>query len=212
MKLQPRLIVALGLSAVMVKAVGHPLQVVESAIRKEERDVQFVDVQAPAFHLADARGRPVGLVDLRGKVVVLNFVDSRHSEAGRAHMALMAKLQAMVNTAAMQDQVQFVSIATDDKDVESALATTSGFARTYGFDTRNWEFLYGMDAQPPGTARRLASAYGLDSANEGAEKDIVTHVIDQAGRLRARFYGLEFEPVNLVSYVNALLNDDHSRQ
>ena len=40
----------------------------------------------------------------------------------------------------------------------------------------------------------------------------MTHVVDQAGRLRARFYGLEFEPVNLVSYVNALLNDDHSRQ
>ena len=33
---------------------------------------------------------------------------------------------------------------------------------------------------------------------------IVTHVIDQDGRLRARFHGLGFEPLNLVIYVNAL--------
>jgi protein SCO1/2 len=35
---------------------------------------------------------------------------------------------------------------------------------------------------------------------------VVTHVIDQDGRLRARFHGLEFAPVNLVVYVNALVN------
>ena len=35
---------------------------------------------------------------------------------------------------------------------------------------------------------------------------VVTHVIDQDGRLRARFHGLEFDPVDLVVYVNALTN------
>ncbi len=35
---------------------------------------------------------------------------------------------------------------------------------------------------------------------------VVTHVIDQQGRMRARFRGLEFDPVNLVIFVNALTN------
>jgi protein SCO1/2 len=35
---------------------------------------------------------------------------------------------------------------------------------------------------------------------------VVTHVIDQDGRLRARFHGLKFNPVDLVVYVNALVN------
>ncbi len=35
---------------------------------------------------------------------------------------------------------------------------------------------------------------------------VVTHVIDQEGRLRARFHGLKFEPTNMVLYINALVN------
>ena len=35
---------------------------------------------------------------------------------------------------------------------------------------------------------------------------VVTHVIDQQGRMLAKFHGLEFDPVNLVIFVNALTN------
>jgi len=35
---------------------------------------------------------------------------------------------------------------------------------------------------------------------------IVTHVIDQDGRMRARFHGLKFAPISLVTLVNALTN------
>jgi protein SCO1/2 len=35
---------------------------------------------------------------------------------------------------------------------------------------------------------------------------IVTHVIDKEGRWRANFHGLDFAPVNLVTFVNALTN------
>ena len=36
---------------------------------------------------------------------------------------------------------------------------------------------------------------------------VVTHVIDREGQWQANFHGLEFEPTNLVVYVNALVND-----
>ncbi|WP_348984120.1 hypothetical protein [Mesorhizobium mediterraneum] len=36
---------------------------------------------------------------------------------------------------------------------------------------------------------------------------IVTHVIDKEGRWRANFHGLDFAPINLVTFVNALTNN-----
>jgi protein SCO1/2 len=36
---------------------------------------------------------------------------------------------------------------------------------------------------------------------------VVTHVIDKDGQWRANFHGLKFEPINLVMFVNALVND-----
>ena len=40
----------------------------------------------------------------------------------------------------------------------------------------------------------------------------MTHVIDREGRWRANFYGLKFEPTNLVLFINALVNDVHDAQ
>jgi protein SCO1 len=37
---------------------------------------------------------------------------------------------------------------------------------------------------------------------------VVTRVIDRAGRWRANFHGLRFEPVNLVLYINGLTHGD----
>lgn len=36
---------------------------------------------------------------------------------------------------------------------------------------------------------------------------VVTHVIDRGGRLAAKFHGLRFEPVNMVLYLNGLINN-----
>jgi protein SCO1/2 len=40
---------------------------------------------------------------------------------------------------------------------------------------------------------------------------VVTHVIDQSGRMLARFHGLEFGEANFIMFVNALTNhlQDH---
>ncbi len=209
-----KIITALVLATVATWAHAHPLKAVESALHKEERYAQFVDVQAPGFSLADSADRAISLVDFKGKVVVLNFVYSRCQDVCPLHMVLIAKLQSMVNTAGMRDPVRFVTIATDEEDVQSTRAIMAGYAKSYGLDTRNWQFLYRTNAQPPATTRQIARAYGLEftPAGKGMQMHgVATHVIDQSGRLRARFHGLKFEPVHLVSYVNALVNDDHSK-
>jgi hypothetical protein len=40
---------------------------------------------------------------------------------------------------------------------------------------------------------------------------VVTHVIDQQGRMRVRFHGLEFDPLNFVNFVSALTSQSQDQ-
>ena len=201
------------LAAVTAPVAAHSLKDVEAALRADERYAQFVDTRAPDFRLTDLAGKPVDLAAPKGQVVVLNFVYSRCKDVCPLHMVLIAKLQSRVNAAGMQERVRFVTIATDEEDVASTRKIMAGYAKSYGLDTRNWQFLYRTTAQPAAATRQIAEAYGLKFTPVGNSMQmhgLVTHVIDQTGQMRARFHGLKFEPMHLVSYVNALVEDDHS--
>lgn len=215
--MKPWLVVAAGLTfvALLPPLAAHSLKDLEGDLRRDERYAQFVNTLAAEFRLTDLAGRPVSLADLKGQVVVLNFIYSRCTDVCPLHMNLIGRLQSMVNAAHMGERVRFVTIATDTEDVNATRTIMATYAKTYRLDRRNWQFLYRADAAPADTTQRVAEAYGLKFTVAGAGVQmhgVVTHVIDQSGRLRARFHGLKFEPVHLVSYVNALVNDDHSKQ
>ena len=215
MKSQFPIVAVIAASLFSSAAAAHSLTDLESDLRRQERYAQFVDSQAPDFQLTDLAGKPVSLAGLRGQVLVMNFIYSRCKDICPLHMVLIAKLQSMVNAAGMQERVRFVTIATDEEDVTSTRKIMSGYAKSYGLDTRNWQFLYRTGAQPAAATRAVAEAYGLKftPVADGVQMHgAVTHVIDQTGQLRARFHGLKFEPVHLVSFVNALVNDDHGKK
>ncbi len=70
----------------------------------------------------------------------------------------------------------------------------------------------GTATSPP--TRQLAKAFGHTfTKTEGNYQvhGVVTHVIDKQGRWRANFHGLRFAPVNLVLYVNGLVNEHSPR-
>lgn len=204
--------IALWLLATAPPAAAHSLEALESDLHKQERYAQFVNAPAADFRLLDLASRRVQLSDFKGQVVVLNFVYARCTDVCPLHMNLIARLQSMMAAAGMQ-AVRFITIATDTEDAKATRKVMANYAKTYGLDTTTWQFLYRGDAEPGDTTQRLAEAYGLKftPAGKGMQMHgVVTHVIDQTGRLRARFHGLKFERVHLVSYVNALLNDDHS--
>ncbi|MFQ6242702.1 SCO family protein [Sinorhizobium meliloti] len=112
---------------------------------------------------------------------------------------------------ANEGAVEFVTITTDPKHDTAAVLRDYGEA--HGLDPTNWVFLTSAPDRPEDSTRKLAEEYGLKfTEGEGGGMQmhgIVTHVIDQDGRLRARFHGLNFEPVNLVVFVNALTNRTH---
>lgn len=202
------LVVVLLLAA--LPAYGHSLRSLERDLLKREPFVSFPKTETepfPEFALEDADGHPVTLASLRGKVVVLNFIYASCADVCPLHSELIAKIQKDVAVGHMADRVAFVSITVDpERDTPAVMRSYGG---QHGLDARNWAFL--TSAEPDAT-RALAEAVGQKFTREADGEfthSIVTYVIDREGHLRARFFGLQFDPLDLVLYVNALVNDVH---
>ncbi len=202
------LLLAAGLSPL---AVAHSLHTVEASLQQEEKYAQLVQQPAPDFELKDLEGRRWRLSDFAGKAVILNFVYARCQDICPAHMAVIAELQRMVNTARMQEVVQFITIATDTTEAEKTAEAMAAYPQRYGLDPANWLFLYG-GAEAPDAGIQLADRYGLKFVPTGDDAQmhaVVTHVIDRDGQMRARFHGLRFAPIKLVGYANTLAFDSY---
>lgn len=188
---------------------AHSLDDAEAGIQEQEQYVQFVDRPAPPYSLADADGNVVSSEDLAEKIVVLNFIYTRCTEACPLHMNLIAQLQDRTNEAGLSDDVAFITIATDVEDIDGTRDNMRTYGRNFEFDPANWHFLYRSEDEPAETTLQIAEAYGLkfEEVDDGVQvHGVVTHVIDQAGEMRARFHGLKFDPDNLVAYLNMLVN------
>lgn len=201
--------------AVMVLAVGfahgaraHSLDEVDAMLQDDEKYFQQIDKPTPDFTLRAADGRVVRPADLIGKVVVLHFIYTSCPDVCPLHAEKIAEIQKMVNGTPMKDQVTFVSVTTDPK--KDAVDVLEGYGSAHGLDPVNWLFLTTTPDQPEDTTRKLAEAFGhkFTLTDDGYQMHgIVTHVIDKEGRWRANFHGMKFEPINLVTFVNALTNN-----
>nr|WP_299241320.1 SCO family protein [uncultured Halomonas sp.] len=188
-------------------SLAHSLEEAEQTLQERERYAQFVDQLAPAFSLTDVEGNSVSSSDLKESIVVLNFIYTRCQEACPVHMNLIAEVQEQISDAGLRDKVEFVTIATDSEDIAGTRDNMRAYGENFDLNSANWRFLYRDDGEPAETTRQVAKAYGLkfDDVAEGVQAHgVVTHVIDQSGRMQARFHGLKFEPEHLVSYIKVL--------
>lgn len=185
----------------------HPGADLDNAMGSKERYFQAIDRPAPPFELGDADGNIVRLSDFADRIVVLNFVFAGCTDVCPLHSALVADVQAKVNSTPMKDMVQFVTVTTnpavDTPDVLRA------YGEAHGLDGDNWMFLTRRPGDPEDATRKLAEAYDVrfEPLDDGQQMHgVVTHVIDRDGRFAAKFHGLRFEPLNLVLYLNGLTN------
>ena len=189
-------------------ARAHSLDDIDAMLQSGEKYFQQIDKPIPDFTLRAADGRIVRPADLAGKVVVLHFIYTSCPDVCPLHAEKIAEIQKMVNSTPMKDQVVFISITTDpSKDTPDVL---KAYGPMHGLDPVNWLFLTTTQDQPKDTTRELAAAFGhkFTLTDDGYQMHgIVTHVIDKEGRWRANFHGLNFAPVNLVTFVNALTNN-----
>ncbi|MDX8450715.1 SCO family protein [Mesorhizobium captivum] len=204
-----------GLFALTALAVGfahgaraHSLDDIDAMLQSDEKYFQQIDKPMPDFTLSAADGRVVRPADLAGKVVVLHFIYTSCPDVCPLHAEKVAEVQKMVNSTPMKDRVVFISITTDPrKDTPDVL---KAYGPTHGLDPVNWLFLTTVPDQPEDATRELAEAFGhkFTLTGDGYQMHgIVTHVIDSEGRWRANFHGLNFQPINLVTFVNALTNN-----
>jgi protein SCO1 len=203
------LLVAMLLPASISAASAHSLKDVETMLGDKEKYFQPIDKPAPEFALRDADGKPVSLADLRGKVVVLHFIYTRCPDVCPLHADRIAEVQEMVNQTPMKEQVRFVTITTDP--IHDTLEVLKEYGPAHGLDPINWVPLTTTPDQPEDTTRQLAQAFGHKfkvTDDTYQLHGIVTHVIDKEGRWRANFHGLKFAPMNLVTFINALTNDN----
>jgi protein SCO1/2 len=198
---------ALLAAALASPAVAHTLDDVEQDLLSKEKYFQPVDKEAPGFTLQDADGRVVSLTDFRGKVVVLHFIYTNCPDSCPLHAEKIAEIQKMVNITPMKTEAEFISITTDPRRDRGQVLRD--FAGNHGLDPSNWIFLTTAPGEPEDLTRELAKSYGVEfKVAENGEQmhGVLTNIIDQKGSLRGRFHGLEFSNLNLVIFVNALIN------
>jgi protein SCO1 len=207
MRIARHLAIIILLALAPAAACAHSLESLQEQLFQKEKFFQIKNQPAPDFALQAADGGPVSLRDLRGKIVVLHFIYAGCLDVCPLHAERIAEIQKMINVTPMRDQVEFISITTDPKRDTAEVLRAYGDA--HGLDPTNWTFLTSGDDRPEGTTRKLAEQFGhkFTPTEDGEQMhSVVTHVIDRNGVLRANFHGLGFEPVNLVLFVNGLVN------
>ncbi|MHA1523881.1 MAG: SCO family protein [Alphaproteobacteria bacterium] len=187
---------------------AHSVDQLVGDLKAREKYFQPLDRPAPDFAGTDAQGTQVSLQSLRGKTVVLFFVYTNCPDVCPLHAELIGKVQALVNQSPGGAQVQFVAITTDPANDSPAIMQAYGPA--HGLVPSNWVFLT-AGADQAARTKTLVARYGHKFTPQEAGYQlhgVVTHVIDKHGQWRANFHGMEFDPLNLVLYLNALTNEN----
>jgi cytochrome oxidase Cu insertion factor (SCO1/SenC/PrrC family) len=140
-----------------------------------------LDSPAPAFSLADQHGRTVTLASLRGKVVLLTFLDP----VCTTDCPLEAQEFRQAGQLLGRDDRHVELVAIVANPVDYQLGYTQAFDRQEGLDgVPNWLYLTGSPAQLApiwqsyGIAAEIAPAGSMIAHSENA------YVIDQQGHLR----------------------------
>jgi cytochrome oxidase Cu insertion factor (SCO1/SenC/PrrC family) len=179
-------VIALG-AAPMAAAQASP---VASTILAQAIDGDSAPMNSPApdFTLTDQHGSQVALASLRGKVVLLTFLDP----VCVTDCPLIAAEFRLAGQLLGGNARQVELVAVDVNPLYNELAYTQAFDRQEGLDTvPDWRYLTGS----PASLRQVYRAYGVasETAPGGAMlgHNDIAFVIDQSGHLREE---LDFDP------------------
>jgi protein SCO1/2 len=192
-----------------VEVSGERYRVVEATVRGEAgsagasgafSNLAAARDPAPDFELIDQNGAKLALSDLRGKLVLLDFVFT--SCPGpcpiltSSHVTLQRKLPPE-----LRERTRFVSISLDPvRDTPMALRA---YALERGADLTGWSFLTG----DPEAVARVIQAYGVGTMRDPSGELthlVATFLIDADGQIAQRFIGLEHEPDELLRALQSL--------
>ncbi len=159
---------------------------------------------APAFSLTTQDGSALSLADLRGKVVVVNFIFTNCADTCPLLTAKLVTIQDQLGSK-FGAAVFFVSITVDPKvDRPEELRH---YAKTMGTDPVGWAFLTGAPAKLEPVARQ----YGVvaDERPDGSvDHNLTTSIVDRDGILRVQYIGERFDPSEFLHDLLDLIDED----
>ena len=150
----------------------------------------------PDFHLTDQDGRSVSLSDLRGQVVVIDFIYTRCPlpDVCPRLSANFAMLQRRFGA-----RIMLLSVTVDpDYDTPAVLRE---YARRWSAGP-SWRFLTG-DVAP--LAAALGELYWFDEGSLGHNS--TTTIVDRQGRLAAAIEGSNYRPDQLIDLISRQLEN-----
>jgi cytochrome oxidase Cu insertion factor (SCO1/SenC/PrrC family) len=168
---------AAPMAAAQASPVADPI--LAQAINGSSAPVNF---PAPGFSLTSQRGRTVTLASLRGKVVLLTFLDDTCS----VDCPLIAQEFRLAGQLLSADSGRVELVAVNYNPLYTQVSYIQAFDRQEGLDgIRNWQYLTGTRAQ----LQQVWRNYGVAPAAILPAGSMVGHgdyafVIDQAGHMR----------------------------
>jgi cytochrome oxidase Cu insertion factor (SCO1/SenC/PrrC family) len=141
-----------------------------------------LDLQAPPFQLTDQNGRPVSLASLRGKVILLTFLDPVCTTDCPIIAQEFRAADQMLGARARR--VELVAVVANP--IYYGTAYLRAFDRQEGMSALpNWEYLTGSAGQLQQLwARYGVTVQGVPAGGMVAHNDLA-YVIDGSGRIRA---------------------------
>ena len=179
-----------------------PLAVRRLRLLRSARAAAQLDVNqtVPDFTLTDQAHKRIALSQLRGKVVVMNFIYTSCALPQFCYR-MTNHFGVIQNRFAGRDLVLLSVTFDPGRDTPERLAD---YARQWKADAARWHFLTGSS----GEIERVAAMFGLDYfPDEGLiNHSVHTVVIDRAGRLRTNVEGNRFTAQQLGDLVKAALD------
>ena len=157
--------------------------------------------QAPDFVLPNAGGGTTRLADLRGKVVLVNFMFTKCPDYCPTLTSVLANVQDELLTQGLGDDVHFVSVTVDPANDTAELLNR--YADSMYVVPESWSFATGA----PDQIEQVAANYGVffrRLASGSVEHNLLTTVIDRDGVMRVQYAGERFDPDELIADIRNL--------
>jgi cytochrome oxidase Cu insertion factor (SCO1/SenC/PrrC family) len=151
-------------------------------------------IPLPEFTLIDQDGRHLGLIDLRGRAWIANFIFTRCATVCPRLTGEMAKLQEVLRDDPAWPDLNLVSISVDPEHDDPQVL--SDYASEHGADPGRWRFLTGSRDQIWQLCKegfKLPVGEAPDDADMPIFHSAAFVLVDRIGRIRGYYQDLDGE-------------------
>ena len=195
-------LLAIAIAAALGAAVWTALRVWPRQGGWDERPLEGLKNfgTVPDFSLMERSGKPFGLVDLRDKIWIANFIYTNCKDTCPLQSAEMAGLQ---NDLADKADIKLVSISVDpERDTPQAL---SQYAERFKADPDRWLFLTGEKREIYRLAQEGFRLSAVPASNAGQENGAsILHsarfvLVDGKAQIRGYYQSTDAEAIKRLS-------------